>query len=381
MYTKLTSICLLAVSTAFIACGSGDGNANGGRSSDGGTTPTPTGSPVYVTNSTVGSVSAYLLDPTSGSLQKTSGSPTSTGASSPDSLAIDPTKKFLLVANAASASISSFSINSSTAALTPVPGSPFSSGSSVVRLQVHPNGKFVYALSSTPAQVLGFSLDPTTGMLSPLSGFPVSLNATGEMGLAISPSGSFLYTSNPNTRVITSFLINSAGALTPLATTVAPNSAPAFLTFDSVGNFLFAINSGGGVAGNGSVSEFTVSATGALTEQPGSPFVVGATPVNAVFSNGVLYVVNQTSGTLSALALNATTGALTDIKGSPYAVGSRPVSIALANRGNFLLVTNSASSTSGLISIFSVAADGTLAPVGGSPFTPDAPVPNQVLAL
>src|SRR5438067_1425263 len=84
-------------------------------------------------------------------------------------------------------------------------------------------------------------------------------NTTGEMGLAISPNGSFLYTSNPNTRLITSFSITSTGTLASLATTLAPNSAPVFLTFDAVGNFLFAINTAGGLAGNGSVSEFTVS--------------------------------------------------------------------------------------------------------------------------
>ena len=375
------SICLLvSVSLWFSACGSGGSGTEGGVSSGGGGT-NPTGSPVYVTNSTVGSVSAYLLDPTSGALQKTSGSPVSTGASSPDSLAVDANKKFVLVANAASASISSFTLNSSTAALTPVAGSPFPTGSSVIRLVIHPNGKFVYALSSTPAQILGFSLDTATGALSPLSGFPVSLNTTGEMGLAISPNGSFLYTSNPNTRLITSFSITSTGTLASLGTTLAPNSAPAFLTFDAVGNFLFAINTAGGLAGNGSVSEFTVSATGTLAEQPGSPFTVGATPVNAAFANGVLYVVNQTSGSVSALALNTTTGALADIKGSPYAVGSRPVSVAPASRGNFLVVTSSASSTGGLIFVFSVAPDGTLTSVTGSPFTPDAAVPDQVLAL
>jgi 6-phosphogluconolactonase (cycloisomerase 2 family) len=103
--------------------------------------------------------------------------------------------------------------------------------------------------------------------------------------------------------------------------------------------------------------------------------------VSAAFSNGVLYVVNQTSGTLSALALNSTTGQLTAITGSPYQLGTRPVSVAPAVNGAFLLVTNSSSGTGGTISVFSVANDGTLTQVTGSPFTPDTATPDQVVAF
>jgi 6-phosphogluconolactonase (cycloisomerase 2 family) len=201
------------------------------------------------------------------------------------------------------------------------------------------------------------------------------------MGLALSPNGSFLYASNPSANSITSFIVASSGALALLGSTSALNGSPVYLTFDSNGRFLFAINAAGGVSGGGSVSAFTVSATGALTEVSGSPFAVGSTPVSATFLNGVLYVVNQTSGTLSAFALNNTTGQLTEIKGSPYQLGTRPVSAATAAHGSFLVVTNSSTANVGSISVFSVAADGTLTPVSGSPFTPDVATPNQVVAF
>jgi 6-phosphogluconolactonase (cycloisomerase 2 family) len=200
------------------------------------------------------------------------------------------------------------------------------------------------------------------------------------MGLVTSPNGAFLYTSNPNTNLITAFAVANNGSITRLGTTSPSKGSPVFLTFDSTGNFLFAVN-GGGALGSGSVSVFNVSVTGGLTEVSGSPFTAGSTPVSATFSHGVLYVVNQTSSSLSAFALNTSTGQLTEIKGSPYPLGTRPVSVSPAVRGTFLIVTNSASGTGGSISVFSVASDGTLTPVSGSPFTPDTPTPDQVIAF
>ena len=365
---------ILVLCSGMLACGAGNGLGTPGG---GGSTP-HAGSPVYVTNSSAGSVSVYQLDQTTGALQRTTGSPVTTGGSSPDSMATDPSKKFLLVANSSSSTISVFNVDSTTAALSAVSGSPFGTPANSVRMVVQPNGSFVYTLSGT--QILGYSLNSTSGTLALLSGFPVSLNGSGETGLALSPNGGFLYASNPSTNVITSFAIGSSGALTQLATTSPLQGSPTYLTFDSSGNFLFGINVGGSL-GAGSVSVFSVLPTGALTEVSGSPFLAGTMPVSAVFSQGALYVVNQTSNSVSAFRLNSSTGQLIELNGSPYAVGARPVSAAAAVLGRFLVVTSSASSNGGSILVFTVAADGTLTQVTGSPFTPDTPVPDQVLAL
>jgi len=373
----LTFIIVAAMLAA--SCG-GPARTPPGIGGVGGGGGTPSGSPVYVTNINAASVSGYLINQTSGALQRVSGSPFSTGRSSPDSAVFDPAKKFLVVANSAAASTSVFGINTSSAVLTAVQGSPFTAQANEARLAMHPSGKFVYGLSSTPAQIDGYNFDTNTGTISPLSGFPASLSGSGEMGLAVSPNGTFLYTSNPNTNLITTFAVANNGGIMRLGTTSPSKASPGFLTFDTSGNFLFAINRGGALGG-GSVSVFKVALTGGLAEVAGSPFTAGSTPVIAAFSDGVLYVVNQTSSNLSAFALNASTGQLTGITGSPYQLGTGPVSVAPAVRGNFLIVTNSASGTGGAISVFAVATDGTLTPVSGSPFTPDTPTPDQVIAF
>jgi 6-phosphogluconolactonase len=375
---RLFRLSVLALCAGVIACGSPNGLVHGSGGGGGGTTQT--GSPVYVTNNSGASVSIYQLDQTTGLLQRTIGSPVTTGGSSPDSMATDPAKKFLLVANTASSSISVFSVNSSTAALSPVTGSPFSTPANSVRMVMHPSGNFVYTLGSTPGQILGYGFNSTTGALTLLTGFPISLGSTGEMGLAISSNGSFLYTSNPNTNGITSFAVGSAGGLTLLTTTTPRQGSPSYLTFDTSGNFLFGVNVGGSL-GAGSVSVFSVSLTGALSEVTTSPTAVGTTPVSAVFSQGSLYVVNQTSNTVSAFAVNSGTGQLTQVTGSPYTVGARPIAAAAAALGRFLIVTSSSSSNGGSSEVFAIAADGTLTQVTGSPFTPDTPVPDQVLAF
>src|SRR5437764_14959473 len=88
IFTTLTIACFW-----FAACG---GKGPGGGTGGGGGN-TPTGSPVYISDINNASVSAYVINPTSGALQRAIGSPFPTGRSSPDSLPFDPAKKFLLV--------------------------------------------------------------------------------------------------------------------------------------------------------------------------------------------------------------------------------------------------------------------------------------------
>ena len=380
MQRRFIVLTIIGVSSLLASCGAGGRTPPRGFSMS---TPgeTSVGSPVYVTNINQGSVSAYLLDQTSGDLRRIGGSPFSTDRSSPAAVIVNPEEKFLIVANSTSFSSTVFAINATNAELTQVQGSPFAASANEIRLALHPMGNFVYGLSSTPAQIDGYTFDSVTGRLTVLAGFPVSLTGVGSSDLAVDPSGRFLYTTNPNSNEITSFSILQSGNLSPLLTTPSSTVSPRAMTFSTSGQFLFSLNSGGSATGPGSVSVFTVSSSGALTQVAGSPFAAGALPVSAVFSKGVLYVVNEGSANLMAFALDSRTGQLTQIKGSPYALQAAPVSIASAVRGAFLVVTNSAGGGAGSISVFSVAPDGTLSSVTGSPFTPDAPTPDQVVAF
>ncbi|HET9743161.1 MAG TPA: beta-propeller fold lactonase family protein [Terriglobales bacterium] len=366
------------LATLVLFCANCGGNGNGGTppttTSGGGGGGTPTGTPVYVSNSS-GSVSVYLLS-TSGSLQTTTASPVSTSGSSPESLAADPALKHLLVTNLTSGTTAVFSISSTDGSLTPVTGSPFPTSLGQVRILFHPNGNFVYTLVNSPSEVIGYSFSATTGALAQLPGFPVTLGFQGASGMAITSDGNFLYAADNLSDSIDAFSINaSTGAITLLGTVNPTNGSPAFLSIDNANKFLFAVNSA-----NGTVSALSIAADGTLSEITGSPFGAGTSPVSSAFAGGFLFVANQSSGNVSVFSENPLTGQLTPVTGSPFAAGARPNSLAVSGNGKFLIVTSS-SNGGGAIFVFSIGSDGTLTPVSGSPFAPDAQTPNEVVGF
>lgn len=82
-----------------------------------------------------------------------------------------------------------------------------------------------------------------------------------------------------------------------------------------------------------------------------------------------LYVANQTNGTINAYAVNHITADLTEVPGSPFAMSGgathNPQSIVVSPDGNFVYTANKNSDN---ISGFSIAANGALTELAGSPF-------------
>ena len=185
-------------------------------------------------------------------------------------------------------------------------------------------------------------------------------------------------------------------------------------------NFVYVTNR---TATTNSVSAFAVDAGGVLTSVPGSPFSTGGAGANVLCaavdritvspSRNLLFVANSGDQTISVFSINATTGALTAVAGSPFASGLTPdacagISLAATPDGNFLMASSNgtiktfnvaattgvltpATSLSGLltpmvgmkisgdgrflavshqlsVSIFTIASDGSLTAVAGSPF-------------
>jgi 6-phosphogluconolactonase len=125
------------------------------------------------------------------------------------------------------------------------------------------------------------------------------------------------------------------------------------------------------------VSGFAVGANGALTQVAGSPFSTGGTGLGSGFfaANRVtistagkfLYAANSGSSTISGFSINPATGFLTAVPGSPFPAGLAQFghSLAVTPDHRFLYCGNS---TSGTISGFTIAPNGTLTPLGVSPF-------------
>jgi hypothetical protein len=194
-------------------------------------------------------------------------------------------------------------------------------------------GKFVYAnTESAPNYVSGFAIK-ADGSLESLPG---SIFATGGNGagiavyyaakrIAVAPTRNLLFVSNSADSTITSFTLDPCtGELTAVGTPVASGGTMGLggsLAVDKDGNFLFVGNDT-----TGNISVFAIAATGALTPVAGSPFALPPAPFGAdgITLNAVgntLYVAGANLGLGNALAVMsvAANGTLTAIAGSPFA--------------------------------------------------------------
>jgi 6-phosphogluconolactonase len=125
-------------------------------------------------------------------------------------------------------------------------------------------------------------------------------------------------------------------------------------------------------SGSGTVSAFMINSNGALSPIAGSPFAAGAGAEFMAFDpvHKLLLVSNQIANSLSAFSVNTASGMLTAVPGSPFTTGSRPTAVAVDSAGRFVFVANQAGNS---IAVFSIGSNGVLTPVAGSPFAASSP--------
>ena len=209
----------------------------------------------------------------------------------------------------------------------------------------------------------------------------LSAGCSGHMATMIDPvplpqNASFAFVANMNANTISAFALDPmTGKLSPVAgTPFAAGTAPEFMAADPSGKFLFVANSG-----SSDVSAFQiVSQTGALMAVPGSPFAVGARPEGIAVDpmSRFVFVANQASSSVSVFSL-ASNGALSAVAGSPFATPS-PFSLAVHPSGKFLYVSNfpdSQTADINTVSTLQIAATGALAPALG-PASPTVNAPG-----
>jgi 6-phosphogluconolactonase len=289
----------------------------------------PSGKFLYVLNYASRDISILSIEASTGALAATSGSPCPAGGAYPSWIALEPAGNYAYVVDSAMNGISAFAVTAATGALTPFGGFPFATGLAPVSIAIHPSGKFAYVANSGSQSLSAFAVDSSTGVLTPLAGSPFSAGGTSPTTAGIDPSGRYIYVTNGASNNISAFAIDIAtGALTavPGSPFAAGGTAPAFIAVDPTGKFAYAANSGS------TVSAFAIAAaSGALSAVPGSPFTTeGVYPKSIAFehSGKFVFIANYFSSTVSAFAIDAATGALTSVTGSPFATGGGPYSLA-----------------------------------------------------
>jgi hypothetical protein len=226
--------------------------------------------------------------------------------------------------------------------LTALPGSPFAVGgagtghpdASQGSLQLSADGRYLLAVDAGSSQLSVLRIKPD-GSLQPAQGSPVASNGVDPVSIAV--DGTLVYVANqgpgtnPGDTNYTGFTLNAGGHLSALPGSTVPlpsGAKPGDVLFNADGTRL-----AGTRIATSQIDSFAVGADGLLTAAPGSPFAAQG------------FAPPQGFGQLGSEFSPINTGQLFVSDAHTAAGGGAP----------------------GLVSSFTDAADGTLAPIAGSP--------------
>jgi 6-phosphogluconolactonase (cycloisomerase 2 family) len=329
----------------------------------------PTANFLFVNNqaATGNSIAGYSVA-MDGTLTSLGGSPVATGGlganaacSSVNRLALSAGNNLLFVSNGGDQTISAFLIDPASGALTASAGSPFASGLTLdscsgISLSATPDGRFLMASSN--GQIKTFSI-AAGGTLTALSTAvnPVVPNAS----MKITANGQLLAVSNGAS--VSVFSINPDGSLTAVAGSPfaeAGTGSLAGLDFSSTSGLLFGAEASATAA---FADAWTIGTSGVLSSVAGSPFSTTAINSNVVLlspNDSFLFASNQGSNSVSSYGVNAG-GSLSSIGtfGSAPSLHA-PVGMATDRSGTLLYV---ADDTFG-VAVFRINGAGSLSQLG-----------------
>jgi 6-phosphogluconolactonase (cycloisomerase 2 family) len=205
----------------------------------------------------------------------------------PWSVAVHPSGSFLFVGfynssdNTVPGGVRSFEIQAD-GSLTTEDALLYSVGGSYVSLAATPDGKFLYAAGTD--RRAEFSVNTTTGALTLLVDPPADTSADQPKGVAIAPSGGYLYSANSLSGTVGALAVGSDGRT---ADSVAGQpfavyqDNPVSITVTGDGLYLYVLNDGG--PGGSNVTAYGITAgTGALEYIDAYPVGAGPTFLTAL---------------------------------------------------------------------------------------------------
>lgn len=227
-------------------------------------------------------------------------------------------------------------------------GVTVATGNAPYGVAIHPSGTFVYAVNNTDSTISAYTRSLTTGVLTLIYSYATHIASSSPHDCKVSPNGLHLYVSCTVNSYVNKFNINqTTGALSGSAYYSVGSGIPVkgiFISPDGLNVYTCNYS-------DNSISKFVCNpSTGVLsglakTTGFGSPYV-------ACFSSDGLtgYCANQGSNTLSILSRNPSGGAIT-ITGT-IATGSSPYGVCITPDGLSVYTANYAWGGAGTISIF-----------------------------
>lgn len=339
---------------------------------------------------TPGTVTAYSIDLSKGTLSSNTGQLTPIGKAAntgtqPSALLFNPTETFAYTANTGSDDISTFTVNKDGSLAAAQGTTP--AGLHPVALAMDSAAHFLFVANqgdptqNTAGNVSVFSIGSggaltqvaTASLEETSPPLPVAPSAPLPSAIAVSNQGNFVYVTDRTNGCVLGFSFNStSGALSPVPGQIfLVGTAPDAVYSPPAGNFLYVAN-----AGSNDIDEFTINSDGSL-----SPITtVGTTtPVIASTGNGpiamvsdapakFLFVVANQGNQVQGYLINHVTGELTAalLTTGIASTGAGPVALAIrsdgSTNGNYWLFTsNNGAST---VSTFSLVYNtGTLNPL------------------
>ena len=346
----------------------------------------------YVTEPATGSVLLLHINGSTGAI--TAGAQTTpVQNTSPNGLALSPSKKFLYVANSRADTISIFNV-ALDGTLT-LSGTPISAGTGPWAAVIDPTGTYLLVTNtppnpSAPGSVSVFSIDPGSGALSEVAGSPFLANANSKE-ILITPSGKFVYVTNPGIGMVTAFSFcppqmasepQCSGATSILAP--VPGS-PFFsgagasgLAVDATERFLYVANAAASnpapyQSTTGNISGFNIdSATGVLSPILGSPFTStqGAGPTALTVDPNGRFVYAATTGSSYSIwcfTITSTNGQLVAAASSPFSLAAGGLFALIDPLGDFFYIGSS--SASGIAGYTYNSSTGAPTTIANSPFS------------
>ena len=262
--------------------------------------------------------------------------------------------------------------------LTAEAGSPFAAGgagtgsglASQGAIQISPDGRFVIAVDAGSNQISVLRIEPG-GALSLVRDGVVPSGGALPVSIAIHSDLAYVANAGAGGTNYSGFRLSPDGRLRPIPGATVPlpaGSQPGDVLFNPDGTRLV-----GTRVGTSEIDSFTVDAHGRLIAAPGSPFPAqGLGPFGSEFrptEPDQLFVSNahnvgDGTGTVSAFRDGAD-GTLTPIGTSPFPdLQTAPCWVEISPDGRFLFTVNTASGT---ISRYAITRGGTLTLLGSTP--------------
>lgn len=164
--------------------------------------------------------------------------------------------------------------------LSELDGSPYAGGGHAFRLALSPDGRHLYEADYEHGDVVGWEIDETSGALAPIPGSPWAAPTGEGYFVALHPAGKYLFASDA--AGVAGFTIGAGGSLTAMAGspfTVTGPERPYGLAIEPSGRFLYLTDSDAN-----EIHGFVIGSGGALTEIEGSPWSAPSEPGGIVFA-------------------------------------------------------------------------------------------------